>query len=47
MRLSYYQAPEEALENMDIMLEWGNKGFAAALRASVKKNKRAKAKKAR
>jgi DNA transformation protein and related proteins len=37
MSLSYYQAPEEAMENVEIMSGWANKGFAAALRAAAKK----------
>ena len=37
MALSYFQAPEEALENLEIMTEWGNTAFAAALRAAAKK----------
>ena len=36
--LSYFQAPEEALESPSLMVEWGNKGFAAALRAAAKKS---------
>ncbi|MEQ8953968.1 MAG: TfoX/Sxy family protein [Gammaproteobacteria bacterium] len=39
MKLSYYQAPAEALDNMEIMLEWGNRGFAAAVRAASGKRK--------
>jgi DNA transformation protein len=37
MKMSYYQAPEEALEDGEIMNEWGNKGYSAALRAAAKK----------
>jgi DNA transformation protein len=37
MKMSYYQAPEEALEDGEIMNEWGNKGYSAALRAASKK----------
>jgi TfoX/Sxy family transcriptional regulator of competence genes len=44
MKLSYYLAPEEALDNPDNMKIWAEKGFAAALRAP-KKGKKAKAKK--
>jgi DNA transformation protein len=36
-KLSYYQAPEEAMESMEIMSEWGNRGFGAALRAAARK----------
>ena len=35
--MSYYQAPEEALEDADVMAEWGNKAYGAALRAAAKK----------
>ena len=35
--LSYYQAPEEALESSDEMALWGNLGFACALRAASRK----------
>ena len=38
MQLSYYQAPEEALEDVEVMREWANQGFAAALRAAAGKN---------
>jgi DNA transformation protein len=37
MKMSYYQAPEEALEDSEIMNEWGNNGYSAALRAAAKK----------
>ncbi len=44
MSLSYYQAPEEAMENVEIMSEWGNKGFSAALRAAARKRPKVKRK---
>ena len=37
MYLSYYQAPEEALEDSADMLIWAEKSFAAAVRSSTKK----------
>lgn len=37
--LSYYEAPEEALEDQDMMRYWGNLAFDAALRATAKKKK--------
>jgi DNA transformation protein len=40
MQLSYWQAPDECLDNSDAMLEWGNKGFLAALGAAAKKSKK-------
>lgn len=38
-KLSYYQCPEEAIENQLMITEWGNKAYAAALRAAAKKAK--------
>jgi len=38
--ISYYQAPEEALEDKDEMYYWANKAYGAALRAaSIKRSK--------
>ncbi len=37
MYLSYYQAPEEALEDSGDMLAWAQKSFAAAVRSGTKK----------
>lgn len=37
MKLSYFQAPEEALEDLDVMNLWANKAYSAALRVGVKK----------
>lgn len=37
--LSYYQAPEEALEDGVVMRHWAEKAYAAALRA-IPKNKK-------
>ncbi len=34
--MSYYQAPEEALESYDEMTTWGNRAFDAALRGATK-----------
>ena len=39
MKMSYFQAPEEALENMDVMNVWANKAYSAALRVAMKKSK--------
>ncbi|MCG8414351.1 MAG: TfoX/Sxy family protein [Pseudomonadales bacterium] len=44
MQMSYSQAPEEAMEDLDVMREWGAKAFAAALRAASKKSKTSKKK---
>ena len=38
--LSYFQSPEDALEDTDIMSNWANSSYAAALRAAEKKKKR-------
>ena len=35
--LSYYQAPEEALEDNEEMNAWANKAYSAALRSAAKK----------
>jgi len=41
LKMSYYQAPEEALEDAEEMNAWVNKAYGAALRAASKKrNKR-------
>ncbi|MGD9660839.1 MAG: TfoX/Sxy family protein [Porticoccaceae bacterium] len=37
-QLSYYQAPEEALEHQDDMLVWANKAYACALRAAARRS---------
>ncbi len=36
-KLSYYQAPEEALEHGEVMHIWANQAVAVALRAAAKK----------
>lgn len=36
-KMSYYQAPEEALEEVEEMRFWANKAFEAALRSASKK----------
>jgi DNA transformation protein len=38
--MSYYQVPEEALEDADEMKSWANKAYGAALRAASKKRKK-------
>jgi len=37
--MSYYRAPEEAIEDSEIMNLWANKAYDAALRAAAKKRK--------
>jgi DNA transformation protein len=39
-KMSYYQAPEEALEDSEEMNAWANKAYDAALRAASKKRKK-------
>ena len=38
-KMSYYQAPEEALEDSEEMITWANKAYNAALRAASKQRK--------
>ncbi|MEM7128063.1 MAG: TfoX/Sxy family protein [Chloroflexota bacterium] len=45
MQMSYYQAPEEALDSAEEMLTWAESGYGAALRAKKTKVKKPKAKK--
>ncbi len=42
MYLSYYEAPEEALDNSEDMLTWAGKSFAAAIRSGTKKREKKK-----
>lgn len=35
--LSYYQAPEDSLEDLELMQHWATCAYAAALRAAAKK----------
>jgi len=37
--MSYYQAPEEVLDNTEEMNAWANSAFSAALRAVARKKK--------
>ena len=37
MQMSYFQAPEETLEDSEAMNRWAGIGYAAALRAAAKK----------
>jgi DNA transformation protein len=39
-KMSYYQAPEEALEDSDEMNTWANKAYGVALKAASKKRKK-------
>ena len=40
--LGYLQAPEDAMEDSEIMREWANKAFGAAMRAAAKKKSKNK-----
>lgn len=40
MNLGYYQAPEEAMDSMEVMTGWGARSFECALRAAAGKNKK-------
>jgi hypothetical protein len=37
MNLSYYRVPEECIDDAELLIQWGNSGFGAALRAAAKK----------
>jgi DNA transformation protein len=39
-KMSYYQTPEEALEDADEMKFWADKAYGAALRAASKKREK-------
>ena len=39
-RLSYFQAPEEALENMEEMTPWANMAYETPLKAANMKNRK-------
>ena len=47
MTMSYYRAPDDALENAQVMSDWARDAFAAALRTGVKKRPNPKRKKVR
>ena len=38
--LSYYQAPEDALEDSPLLCEWAEKAYAVAVQANANKRKR-------
>ena len=37
-KMSYYQAPDEALEDIDVMNHWANNAYNTALKAASKKH---------
>ena len=38
--LSYFQAPEEALDDSEMLITWANRAYAAALRCAAEKTKK-------
>lgn len=40
MRISYYQAPEETLEDMEEMYNWARKAYMTAVKAASTKRKK-------
>ncbi len=38
LKMSYYQAPEEALENQEQMMMWASRAYSAAMRVASKKS---------
>ena len=42
LKMSYYQAPEEALDNAEEMHQWAAKAYRTALRAASKQQKKRK-----
>lgn len=36
--LSYFQAPDEALDDRDLLIDWANRAYAAAMRAAAAKD---------
>ncbi len=43
-KMSYYQAPEEAMEDGELLAEWASAAYGAALRAAAKKTGKGKRK---
>ena len=39
IEMSYYQAPEEVFDSLEIMREWANAAYPCALRSAVKSHK--------
>lgn len=37
-KMSYYGAPDDVFEDIEVMAEWAEKAFCAALRANMEKN---------
>ena len=45
IKMSYYQAPEEAMEDAELLSDWASNAYGAAMRAAAKKGgKRKKSK---
>ena len=39
-KMSYYQAPEEAMEDAELLSTWASNAYGAAMRAAAKKGRR-------
>jgi DNA transformation protein len=39
-KMSYFQAPEESMEDAEVMRDWANSAYSAALRAVAKKQRK-------
>ena len=37
IKMSYYQAPEEAMEDAELLSDWASNAYDAAMRAAAKK----------
>jgi DNA transformation protein len=37
IKMSYYQAPEEAMEDAELLIDWASNAYGAAMRAAAKK----------
>jgi len=44
-KMGYFQAPEEAMEDIEMMNQWATKAYGAAIRAAAKKKPKQKKKK--
>jgi DNA transformation protein len=38
IKMSYYQAPEEAMEDAELLSDWASNAYGAAMRAAAKKS---------
>ena len=42
IKMSYYQAPEEAMEDAELLSDWASNAYDAAMRAAAKKGRKRK-----